>query len=669
MGSFTVLRFPALLLVLVCACAGLRPDLAQAQEPASVVNDQGYDAPAHIALVEGTAMLERDGVSDASPLNMPLLAGDRVRTRAGRVEILFADGSTLHLDHNSVIDLQSDELVRFTSGRIRLSIPGPSRDVRYRIDGPQGWVSLTEPGDYRLALTNGPRGSELELAVLRGGAELANDDGRTPLRAGERAFARVGAAPSYAYVVNSASWDAFDRWSEARRDERLRATATYLPDEVRPYAASLEQHGDWGSEAAYGAVWYPRVEPDWRPYYRGRWVSLRPYGWTWVAHDPWGWPTHHYGRWGHSVRGWYWIPGRHWGSAWVSWAYAGDYVSWCPLGWNNRPVFGLNIHINVGYGYYDPWRAWTVLPRRHFGVGYVHRHVVHADYLDHRTRSAFVHRGAPEWGGGRAVPRGGAPIRVAGTSDGRRGGVPVYTNVPQERSRTGADGQRVRVPDGRDMRATASEVPRGARPSVRDAAPGGEGARAVSRERMTPDRPAVRSQRPESPVRTAPPVVRSEVPRPYEVPVYRGGVRSVESPGSPAGARAGERTANAGGESRAVPRSSAPRENRVDPPPATSGSPVYGRAPSGGYSRPSADYGRAGSIDRAPSAVPRSPGAGDRPARAGGDGPARPSSGSYEGRSGGGASAPARAEQSSRGGGGSPPAGARPRSGGGRGGR
>ena len=32
---------------------------------------------------------------------MPLLAGDRVRTRGGRVEILFADGSTLHLDHNT----------------------------------------------------------------------------------------------------------------------------------------------------------------------------------------------------------------------------------------------------------------------------------------------------------------------------------------------------------------------------------------------------------------------------------------------------------------------------------------------------------------------------------------------------------------------------------------
>ena len=68
--------------------------------------------------------------------NMPLLAGDRVRTQAGRVEILFADGSTLHLDANTTVDFQSDELVRLLDGRLRLAIPGPDRDVSYRVDAP-----------------------------------------------------------------------------------------------------------------------------------------------------------------------------------------------------------------------------------------------------------------------------------------------------------------------------------------------------------------------------------------------------------------------------------------------------------------------------------------------------------------------------------------------------
>src|SRR3954471_18455831 len=55
-------------------------------------------APAHVSFVEGTVVLERDGKPEGSPLNMPLLSGDRLKTQDGRVEVLFADGSALHLD-------------------------------------------------------------------------------------------------------------------------------------------------------------------------------------------------------------------------------------------------------------------------------------------------------------------------------------------------------------------------------------------------------------------------------------------------------------------------------------------------------------------------------------------------------------------------------------------
>jgi hypothetical protein len=94
------------------------------------------DPPAHISVVDGTAVLERDGRSDAELLSMPLLSGDRVRTEAGRVEILFADGSALHLDEQTVVDFQSDEVVRLLGGRVRLSVSGPSREMAYRIDAP-----------------------------------------------------------------------------------------------------------------------------------------------------------------------------------------------------------------------------------------------------------------------------------------------------------------------------------------------------------------------------------------------------------------------------------------------------------------------------------------------------------------------------------------------------
>ena len=224
------------------------------------------DPPAHVSVVDGAAVLERDGQPDSAPANMPLLAGDRLKTQDGRVEILFADGSTLHLDANTTLDFQSDELVRLLDGRIRLSIPGPDRDVSYRVDASSASALINRPGEYRLAVLHGAREGEVELAVIRGAAELVNEEGRTPLRAGERAYARASAAPSYAFVFNSASWDSFDRWSEARRDERLGVSAQYLPEEVRPYAPSLDRYGSWRHEPSYGYVWYPRVAGDWRPY-------------------------------------------------------------------------------------------------------------------------------------------------------------------------------------------------------------------------------------------------------------------------------------------------------------------------------------------------------------------------------------------------------------------
>ncbi len=392
-------------------------------------------SPAHISVVDGTASLERDGRSESSLLSMPLLAGDRVRTQAGRVEILFGDGSTLHLDNNTLVDFQSDEVIRLLEGRVRVNIAGASREVAYRVDAPSAWVEITRPGEYRIAVADG---KEIELAVLRGAAELVNEDGRSPLGAGERAFARVGAAPSSAYVFNSAAWDAFDRWSEERRDARIATNAQYLPETVQPYAATFDQYGSWQSVPTYGYVWYPRVRPGWRPYYYGRWTTLRPWGWTWIGSDPWAWPTHHYGRWGFAGGSWFWIPGRTWSAAWVSWAYAPGYVSWCPLGWDNRPVFSF-INVNVfGGRRYDRWHAWTVVPHGRFGRGFVNVNVINATRIDVRTRNAFsVRNAAPDFRG-YAVPRSNAPIRTAVSRNGAFGGNSAFRGSP--RVTTGARG-------------------------------------------------------------------------------------------------------------------------------------------------------------------------------------------------------------------------------------
>lgn len=399
-----LLLLPSLAAALIVLLAGPAP--ARAQET-------GASAPAHVAIVEGSATLERDGTPERALLNMPLLSGDRVRTSDGRVEVLFGDGSTLDLDAGTTIDFQSDDLLRLIDGRIRIIIPGPSRTVSYRVDSPSGSARISEPGDYRVSVLHGDRETQLELAVIRGAAEISTDQGTTALRAGERAYASAGLAPSYPYTYNSANMDAFDRWSESRRDARLGASSAYLPSEVRSYAPVLDEYGDWGYAQPYGYVWYPRVAAGWRPYYYGRWISYPRYGWTWVGLDAFGWPTHHYGRWGFSAGRWFWIPGPLWSPAWVSWAYAPGYVSWCPLGFDNRPVFQINVGIGSRY-YYSPWNAWTVVGAPYFGRGFVQQRVVVIDRLDARRRPVFVPRSAAPEIRDVAVPRGAVPIRAAG---------------------------------------------------------------------------------------------------------------------------------------------------------------------------------------------------------------------------------------------------------------
>jgi len=614
---------------------------AFAQPPAPLPDSPSADPPAHIAVVDGRASLERDGRPESSPLSMPLLAGDRLRTEDGRVEVLFADGAALHLDSSSTVDFQSDEVIRLLDGRVRLIIPGPRRALSYRIDTPGGWVQIAEPGEYRVAISGVDRVSQVELVVLRGAAQLMNDSGQTALRAGERAVARAGEAPSYAYVYNSAAWDSFDRWSESRRSDRSGASAQYLPDTVQAYSSTFDQYGSWRVDATYGQVWYPTVAVGWRPYFSGRWVSYPGYGWTWIGRDPWAWPTHHYGRWGFSAGAWFWIPGRTWGPAWVSWAYAPGYTSWCPLGWDNRPVL-LFGHSYYG-GRYNHWNGWTVVASGHFGSGWVNTSYVGVGRIDARTQGAFVVRGgAPQIHGGYAVARNVAPIRVAGSrgpggyaygggnglaaparGDSRPGlASQAAVSTGNARAVSGADGRgsrasvgagarssvavdrSARAATGGDARtlATGPEVIRG---GVRDETAAFRDGRAQTAPSAGAGYPAPSRAPRNSPdviQRMGAPREQTNAPRafdPSSVPVYRGAIPRPPDQTSerPADARAAV--------SSRTPAASAPAG--AQPAPRTWSNDDRRQAPSPGYQRPETVQ-RGGQVERTPApygAVPR----------------------------------------------------------------
>ena len=393
--------------VLVGVCALGVPAIAQ--------DNSDQPPPAHIGFVDGGATLIREDVTEPATAGAPLVDGDQVRTTSGRVEVLFPDGSALDVDEHTSFELQAPGLLRLTAGRVLLIVAGasdPASAARFQLDTPVASARTNGPGEYRVSFLDGPSGLQVELAVVRGSGTLETERGSTPLRAGERSVAWDNAAPSYPQSFNSARFDAFDRWAALRRDERLGSrSAQYLPPDLQMYGGTLDRSGDWEYDAPYGQVWYPRVGPDWRPYYDGYWSSVPQYGWTWIGVDVWSWPTHHYGRWGFARERWFWIPDRHYAPAWVSWGGAPGYVSWCPLGFNNRPVFALSISNR------STWAGWTVLPRDHFGgrIRNVNRYAVSPRSIPVNT--PFITQNSAPVAPPRAVPRrmvGGSPEVASG---------------------------------------------------------------------------------------------------------------------------------------------------------------------------------------------------------------------------------------------------------------
>ena len=349
------------------------------QQPQKNFSD---DVPAHISVVDGQVDLEHDGKVERAEANMILLAGDRLRTSRGRLEVLFDDGSALHLDDNSTVDLLSESLIRLRAGRLRLLVARTSNPIEYKIDAAAGSAIIRAAGEYRLQVADG-RSSDFELrvTVIRGMAEVTNDAGRTTVRTGSEVFASANRAPSPPYSINSAMVDSFERWAQQQIDARLSVeSARYLPDEVRYDAGVFDTYGSWGYEPSYGGhVWYPTVAYGRPPYYPGHSRNYAHYGWTWHGYDRWSWATHHYGRWGYSNR-WYWVPTAGWGPAWVAWGYAPGYVSWCPLGWGGSAVFAFGGTVRYGtsiYGgpIYGPWNGWTVVSAHSFRPA-VNPHVV-----------------------------------------------------------------------------------------------------------------------------------------------------------------------------------------------------------------------------------------------------------------------------------------------------
>jgi len=290
-----------------------RYDPTRDDRPATDWNDgsDSYDLPAFVSVVDGYAELDREGQSSRDIENVPVEAGDRLRTTRGRVEVVFEDGSVIALDEHTAVTFASATDVELEAGRVRAQWRDRGQLSGLTIHTTAGRAIVRTQGDYRVTLSESRRGdAEIEVAVARGSAELANEHGRTAVREGTRALTTAGYAPSTPYAF-SAPRDAFERWTDSLEGDRYGVeSARYLPEELRYYGGVFDRHGSWQHQQSHGWVWYPRVSAGWRPYYGGRWSFVVGFGYSWIGGSRWAWPTHHHGRWDRVGSNYFWIPSR-----------------------------------------------------------------------------------------------------------------------------------------------------------------------------------------------------------------------------------------------------------------------------------------------------------------------------------------------------------------------
>jgi hypothetical protein len=131
------------------------------------------------------------------------------------------------------------------------------------------------------------------------------------------------------------------------------------PSALTDFRPTLDPHGTWVDDSAYGTVWVPNqdeVGGDFVPYETdGQWDYVDG-DYSWDSDFDWGWVCFHYGRWAFVNGTWLWIPGRAYAPAWVDWRLTNDdptYLGWAPaaptFGWSGGSPVRIVLHT------YEPW--------------------------------------------------------------------------------------------------------------------------------------------------------------------------------------------------------------------------------------------------------------------------------------------------------------------------
>jgi hypothetical protein len=314
-------------------------------------------------------------------LNLPLLPGDTVFSRDGRLELQFDNGTIIRLDRNTELLLQTVLAPTLSSGKkvSNIVLNHGSIYVMYKeYDSSELFQVLTHKSAVKLdhnsvsiirALDNGSS----EVVVRHGQVWLmvppaANKKEPQEIRL-EKDWRAEIAASGEVQAGRISEADEFLAWNERiNADFDAYHEASVLPKPLQSLPPAIfyfaqrygSIYGEWIWHDLYGYVWRPYYNDyypwgSWMPYIYGRWQRIGN-NLFWIPEEPWGWVPYHLGFWmWDKNKGWIWIPGSLFAPAWAVWDFFYGYYAWRP--WTLFDWYFSTFYDYFGYnqalsGYY-----------------------------------------------------------------------------------------------------------------------------------------------------------------------------------------------------------------------------------------------------------------------------------------------------------------------------
>ena len=318
------------------------PGAAQGTDTTQNGDDATNAGPVRMAwfkVITGDVTWRADSGLDwsAASINLPIRQGAQVYVpTGGRAEVQFDDGSEMHLGGGATAtfhNLYSDAEGEFTQITLKDGIASfrlKNKLSVYQVDTPLVSVKAVGPARIRVGVHD-----IVEVGVRYGSATVEGDQDKATIPA--VGFLTIRDTTSPFVVTKLPPDDTWEKWVQKRYTAASAtngASKQNLPPDIYLVSPYLDANGSWRTVPDYGAVWYPHVNGDWRPYSAGSWVWVDPFGWTWVSTEAWGWTPYHYGSWVHNAFGWGWVPGpahQYWCPGAVSFFSDGGSIAWAPL--------------------------------------------------------------------------------------------------------------------------------------------------------------------------------------------------------------------------------------------------------------------------------------------------------------------------------------------------